>query len=134
MFVGAQAVVHYFTVFCPFSVDSGEFEFVEEQMKYEDARSYCREKDTDLVTIHNWTEMDELQIKYSNKNAISWIGLEFGGDWILHWSRPDHNSNYSNWSEELQMKSEEACVSMNENGTWFENDCETQLCFVCYSK
>lgn len=85
MFVGAQTVVNYFTVFCPFSVDSGDFEFVEEQMKYEDARSYCRENYADLMTIHNSAQMDELQIKYSNKNEIDWIGLEFGGDWILHY-------------------------------------------------
>lgn len=116
-------------------MDATDFEFVEKQVKYNDAQIHCRGKSSDLVTVHNLTEMKELISKYSTKNTYTWIGLQLGNEWTWHWSQPDQRTNFFHWRPgQPKTEKQDACAAMDENGMWFEEGCETKLSFICYGK
>ncbi|XP_017282008.1 macrophage mannose receptor 1 isoform X2 [Kryptolebias marmoratus] len=120
------------SVFCP--VESGEFQFFEQKMKYEDAKNHCKGQNSDLVTIRNSAEINELINKYSATNESVWIGLTNENEWIWHWSLPDQDTIFLNWSPgEPQTVEGPKCAKMDQNGGWFEDDCGTELSFICHA-
>lgn len=90
---------------------------------------------TDLATVHNSTDMNNLITLVSNTTARAWIGLETGDVWMWHWSWPDQKLDFLNWKAgEPQNNSQDACAAMNPDGEWFESDCGTKKSFVCHGK
>lgn len=88
---------------------------------------------TDLATVHNSTEMNNLITLVSSTAARAWIGLETGDGWMWHW--PDHKLDFLKWKAgEPQNNNQDACGAMNQNGEWFESDCGTNRSFVCHGK
>ncbi|XP_072316770.1 macrophage mannose receptor 1-like [Eucyclogobius newberryi] len=120
--------------FCVLSLGSSEFHLINMTKSYADAKSYCREIHTDLATIHNFSEMNELINLVSDNTARAWIGLEIADKRTWHWSLPAHPLDFTNWKEGTpQGNDQDACAAMDENGKWFENDCNTKRSFVCHS-
>ncbi|XP_025761218.1 putative C-type lectin domain family 20 member A isoform X2 [Oreochromis niloticus] len=77
-----------------------EYHFIKEQMSWDEARAYCREKYTDLAKVFDLTDMRRLQDSAQSQTA--WIGLYniTGGDnrrW--HWSLPgeEYTENKTCW-------------------------------------
>lgn len=90
---------------------------------------------TDLATVHSLTDLDNLIRVVSNTTARAWIGLETGDVWIWHWSWPDQKLDFLNWKAgEPQNSSQDACAAMNQDGQWFESNCEAKRSFVCHGK
>lgn len=90
---------------------------------------------TDLATVHSLTDSDNLIRVVSNTTARAWIGLETGNVWMWHWSWPDQKLDFLNWKAgEPQNNSQDACAAMNQDGQWFESDCEKKRSFVCHGK
>lgn len=88
---------------------------------------------TDLATVHNSTEMNNLIALVSSTTARAWIGLETGDEWTWHW--PDQKVDFLKWKAgEPQNNNQEACAAMNQDGEWFESDCRTEISFVCHGK
>lgn len=87
---------------------------------------------TDLASIHNSTEMNNLITLISNTITRAWIGLEAGNVWMWHWSWPNQRLDFLNWrAGEPQNTSQDACAAMDQDGQWFESDCATDRGFVC---
>ncbi|XP_040901238.1 macrophage mannose receptor 1 isoform X2 [Toxotes jaculatrix] len=117
---------------CSFTVGSSDFHLIDLSKTYEEAKSYCREMYTDLATVHNSAEMNNLITLVSTSTARAWIGLEAGDVWMWHWSWPDQKVDFLNWKAgEPQTKNQDACVAMDQHGEWFESDCGTKRSFVC---
>ncbi len=90
---------------------------------------------TDLATVHNSTDMNNLISLVSTTTARAWIGLEIGDVWMWHWSWPDIKLDFLNWKAgEPQNKNQDACAAMDQHGEWFESDCQTKRSFVCNGK
>lgn len=90
---------------------------------------------TDLASIHNSTDMNNLITLISNTIARAWIGLEAGNVWMWHWSWPNQRLDFLNWrAGEPQNTSQDACAAMDQDGQWFESDCATERGFVCRGK
>uniref|UniRef100_A0A3B3ZXM2 C-type lectin domain-containing protein n=1 Tax=Periophthalmus magnuspinnatus TaxID=409849 RepID=A0A3B3ZXM2_9GOBI len=99
---------------------------------YEESKRYCREMYTDLATIHNFSEMNDLINLVSGSTSRAWIGLELADKRTWHWSLPGHTVAYTNWREgNPQDNDQDACVAVDENGKWFESDCKSKMSFVC---
>ncbi|KAL6481080.1 hypothetical protein MHYP_G00091600 [Metynnis hypsauchen] len=106
---------------------------INETKSWCDAQSYCREHHTDLVSVRNQTESQ--QIWTLAKNSISsdvWIGL-FNDSW--KWS-DQSASSFRYWASTQpdNQGGNENCtaVSMTDQGHWSDVNCQNKLSFICY--
>ncbi|XP_078143285.1 uncharacterized protein LOC139914127 isoform X1 [Centroberyx gerrardi] len=122
----------FFSGFSSFTSGSSDFHFVNVAENYTDAKSYCRDKYTDLATVHNAADMDNLIASVPSNKDRAWIGLEIGDVWRWHWSSPDKGLDFFNWKAgEPQKSNQDICAAMNPGGEWFVSDCDTRQSFVC---
>ncbi|XP_067383963.1 macrophage mannose receptor 1-like isoform X2 [Channa argus] len=121
-----------------------QYHFIYEQKNLPEARSYCRDKYTDLATIETMEDMNRLtamadlsQMIYTKDSHEAWIGLyDDVNSW--RWSladprfyKPGEAENRI-WSsgEPNNLNSKEQCTQIY-NGLWFDQNCEDSLFSVC---
>lgn len=116
-------------------LESSGFQLTTEKMKYDKARTYCRNMNTDVATVYSLAEVNIMINLVLPTASNIWIGLELGNLWIWHWTGSDQGTSFLNWdSGEPQDKKQEACAVMNQNGMWLEKDCGTPESFVCQGR
>ncbi|XP_052395965.1 C-type mannose receptor 2-like isoform X1 [Carassius gibelio] len=120
-----------------------QYHFVNQNLNWTEAQSYCREKYTDLVTISDIQEQNDTEqtIKRVNSNADRvWIGLK--NTRVGFWSDPAfYTEQYRNWGPS-QPGGDGDCVFLgcgndqscgNEPKVqWHDVDCNTTRHFICY--
>ncbi|XP_036451862.1 macrophage mannose receptor 1-like [Colossoma macropomum] len=98
-------------------------------MNVSDARQYCRQYYTDLVSIRNATE-DQQIFNLAAGQAV-WIGLYRTRLWS-----DQSNSTYGNWltGEPNNMGGNEHCTAMwmYYSGLWNDSPCNFAYPFICY--
>ncbi|XP_038124362.1 putative C-type lectin domain family 20 member A [Cyprinodon tularosa] len=109
-----------------------EFVYVNTAMSWSNAQIYCKENFTDLATIKNDTENQQVH-SLIPKDDHAWIGLY--RDPYLLWS--DGNSVlFTNWKYIINMIGSMTVIcgatSTQISGRWQFLPCETRLPFVCY--
>ncbi len=119
--------------FC-FKASTG-FVRVPELKKLTDAQKYCREKHTDLVSVRNERENNQIQT-IINQNLTSpkqaWIGLH--RLWV--WS-DNSTASFTHWKSgkpNIGAKQDSICTStgMSDGGRWTDELCSEPHHFVCY--
>ncbi|KAL6481093.1 hypothetical protein MHYP_G00091730 [Metynnis hypsauchen] len=140
----SMAVVLLFSAVCGVSAYvPHRYHFVNESKNWTEAQSYCRQTYTDLASINNMEEMKDLSATLKEKaGSYVWIGLEKGntGKWL--WSLAEghvysEGDAYRNWSpgEPNNIGGKEFCVVMKQSdGTWLDDNCNTQRTFMCYDE
>ncbi|XP_036420720.1 macrophage mannose receptor 1-like [Colossoma macropomum] len=106
---------------------------INETKSWRVAQSYCREHYTDLASVRNQTENEEIWKSATHSiTGVVWIGL-FNDSWT--WS-DQSNSSFRNWpsnqpfSQDWQQNC--AAVSMTDQGLWRDVNCETKNPFICH--
>ncbi|KAI4897507.1 hypothetical protein NFI96_029049 [Prochilodus magdalenae] len=139
-FLGILSVFHSETVQAVFPI---QYYFVPEHMTQPDAKTYCRQKYTDLVTFHNAQETQEaMAAAHASDSDYIWIGLERQTSEKFIWSYDNANfyqpgeSEYRNWdvNEPNGQNSDEKCVEMRSNSRFNDYLCSEGLPFICYSE
>ncbi|XP_041081668.1 putative C-type lectin domain family 20 member A [Polyodon spathula] len=111
------------------------YTLIEEPKTWTAAQQYCREHHTDLVSIKNGSENEDLVKKAQGKPF--WIGL-FNEPW--KWSRQGDNYTFHNWNREEpnNFEGKEKCVAIGLwdslhllRGEWNDVDCSRMLPFFC---
>ncbi|MGH0170934.1 UNVERIFIED_CONTAM: hypothetical protein FKN15_059312 [Acipenser sinensis] len=104
------------------------YTLIEQLKTWTAAQQYCREHHTDLVSIKNASENEEIVKKAQGKPF--WIGL-FNEPW--KWSHQGDNYTFHNWSkgEPNNWGGGEKCVMMSKTGGWNDAPCNNQLSFFC---
>ncbi len=112
-----------------------QYHFVNQKKNWTEAQRYCREKHTDLVTINDIQEQNDIKQLINSTSGRVWIGLK--DTWIWSLSDPDFyrrdESQYRNW-EPSQPNGDGDCVYMDDvDGRWLDINCERQRHFICYN-
>ncbi|KAG7455003.1 hypothetical protein MATL_G00252050, partial [Megalops atlanticus] len=113
--------------------------FVIAKVTWREAQSYCRENHTDLVSVRNQSENDEIKKVINDRfnerkqdNTRVWIGL-FRGSW--KWSDQSNSSfRYWNTEEPNNKTGNQNCAVMwkKHAGRWGDQECDERFPFFCY--
>ncbi|KAJ8366533.1 hypothetical protein AAFF_G00350870 [Aldrovandia affinis] len=102
---------------------------IPERKTWREAQSYCREQHTDLASVRNQAENQEI---WNLAGQMVWIGL-FREAW--EWS-DQSNSSYRSWSsgqpDNAGGNQNCAAVRISDSGRWRDHNCNTMFPFFCY--
>ncbi|XP_053083662.1 macrophage mannose receptor 1-like [Pangasianodon hypophthalmus] len=113
------------------SSQTPNYHLIRENKTWFGAQRYCRGKYTDLVSIRDQQQNEEVKIKGLNSSTSFWIGL-LRDDW--QWT-DGGNSTYRNWaSGHPQPSSPYDCVQVR-RGRWYSVPCSSNYYYtLCYGK
>uniref|UniRef100_A0A3Q3AYH6 C-type lectin domain-containing protein n=1 Tax=Kryptolebias marmoratus TaxID=37003 RepID=A0A3Q3AYH6_KRYMA len=100
--------------------------------------TYCRQKHTDLVTIRNSEEINQLTDMLSSAGHRSevWIGLFSEIDWKWSDGFTGSGAEYRNWETTVPepnfSASDQFCVLIGNIQRWSDYFCMNRYRFVCY--
>ncbi|XP_058871355.1 macrophage mannose receptor 1-like [Acipenser ruthenus] len=119
---------NYFMCYSEPSNITERYTLIEELKTWTEAQQYCREHHTDLVSIKNASENEEIVKKAQGKPF--WIGL-FNEPW--KWSHQGDNYTFHNWNygQPNNWGGDENCVMMSKTGGWTDTGCKSQKSFFC---
>uniref|UniRef100_A0A3Q3E9M7 C-type lectin domain-containing protein n=1 Tax=Labrus bergylta TaxID=56723 RepID=A0A3Q3E9M7_9LABR len=98
-----------------------------------DAQKFCRVKYTDLATVGNMDDNDELLTALGHDWTYSWIGLQKGGARRWMWSDGSGPASFYKWNGG-EPSGDEWCVELSEEGGWNDLSCEDTKGCVCYER
>nr|XP_054602242.1 macrophage mannose receptor 1-like [Nothobranchius furzeri] len=106
------------------------FIFISTKKNWTDAQSYCRQHHTDLASVRNLSENQQVKQLITSGQA-AWIGL-YRDTW--KWS-DGSNSSFTYWRSGEPNGGTENCgaANLDVSGGWEDTGCEKKNYFVCYS-
>ncbi|XP_062410771.1 macrophage mannose receptor 1-like [Sardina pilchardus] len=97
---------------------------VTEWKTWADAQRYCRENHTDLASVRNQTENDQIEGVRGDEEA--WIGL-FRASWS-----DGSSSSFRHWKDGEPDNQGVACTEIEPSGQWKDAGCKYPSNFICY--
>ncbi|XP_062372024.1 macrophage mannose receptor 1-like [Sardina pilchardus] len=99
---------------------------VTEEKNWADAQRYCREEHTDLASVRNQAENDQIEAVKGGRKA--WIGL-----FIDAWEWSDgSSSSFRHWNTGEPNNADGSCTEMLPSGQWKDLGCSSSRNFICY--
>ncbi|XP_039873788.1 macrophage mannose receptor 1-like isoform X1 [Simochromis diagramma] len=105
----------------------------EKAMAMEDARTFCRQRHGDLVSINSEAERIFLWKQISTGHQNSWIGLSVDLDGTFQWM-DGSQVVFQRWDEnqpEFKNFDENCAVMTHHNGFWHDSNCGLEYMSFC---
>uniref|UniRef100_A0A3P9D1R3 C-type lectin domain-containing protein n=1 Tax=Maylandia zebra TaxID=106582 RepID=A0A3P9D1R3_9CICH len=111
-----------------------QFHFINESLTWYEAQSFCRLKYTDLATINNMDEENQLVSTLDSHKTATWIGLYNGKNDRWLWSDGSGRADFTKWSLDQpdNYNGEESCAEIQDDGLWNDIPCDLTRAYVCY--
>ncbi|XP_063755835.1 macrophage mannose receptor 1-like [Eleginops maclovinus] len=114
---------------CYYEPGPTKYILVETPMNWDDARTFCRSKYTDLASVRNMNESQQISSLLSED---TWIGLH-RKTWP-YWSDKSPNIFDKLTNLVFESRTQQYCASVSTtSGNWHDIDCETNRHFFCQS-
>lgn len=109
-----------------------QYHYVPDFKNWSDAQTYCRQKYTDLATIENTTEMNQLinMVSFFGYQSTVWIGVYFAINWGWAQYITDEYWNWENQTDNKPFLVYYVCGSMERQLAYAEN-CSLGNPFIC---
>uniref|UniRef100_A0A3P9MDE3 C-type lectin domain-containing protein n=1 Tax=Oryzias latipes TaxID=8090 RepID=A0A3P9MDE3_ORYLA len=117
-----------------------QYHFVNQPLNWTEAQTYCRQKYTDLATIENSEEMDQLMntTLSAGSSADFWIGLynQINYRWSDGFSGSFTGNSYDEWTSQDSSHSRSRQICMvpywhSDHYHWSDSSCSSLFPFVC---
>ncbi|KAK9529824.1 hypothetical protein VZT92_013894 [Zoarces viviparus] len=109
---------------CYYEKGPSHYILVKTGMTWQDARTYCRSNYTDLASVRNKSENDDIS---SLLTECTWIGLR-RKTWS-YWS-DQTPTTFTNWNK--NREGGESCAAVNTTtGRWWDVGCDMTNYFIC---
>ncbi|XP_035999008.1 macrophage mannose receptor 1-like [Fundulus heteroclitus] len=122
---------YYKTVCYDAQGQDASFIFINQSMTWAEALSYCREHHTDLASVGNTTENEEIKaVIQAGGEPGAWIGLyRFSWTWV-----DGSIFSFQHWRSGEPNGATENCVLavMEDGGKWQDLSCDSKFPFFCY--
>ncbi|XP_072232317.1 lymphocyte antigen 75-like [Leuresthes tenuis] len=111
-----------------------QYHFINQNLTWTEAQTYCRQTHTDLATIENSEELKQLinTVSSAGHSSDVWLGLYSEIDW--KWS-DGSGAQYRNWKIAIEpnfLSANQFCVRLDHPGTWIDYGCMQSYTFICY--
>ncbi|KAK0148187.1 Lymphocyte antigen 75 [Merluccius polli] len=117
------------------------YHYISKKISWQEAQSYCRERNSDLATISNMEDNNRAlkSVEDKKKQNMSkpnvWIGLnKNNAQEAWRWSEDSSKASFCNWKENEPsgMKNDQQnCVEMRPDGCWNDVQCHHKSPFIC---
>ncbi|XP_034024866.1 secretory phospholipase A2 receptor-like [Thalassophryne amazonica] len=111
-----------------------QYHYIPQNMTWTEAQTYCRQNYTDLATIENTEEINQMNTNVSSagSNSEVWIGLNSFISWQWSDGSTGSGAEYRSWDKsqtDFQNSSDYCVVSLF--GNWICVSCVDSYPFIC---
>lgn len=115
-----------------------QYHYVADQKTWTEAQTYCRATYTDLATIANYSDMEQLvsTVSSSGYNSEVWIGAYTRIDWRWSDGYKGSGAEYRNWETTSDDEPDfysyrQYCVNIGRTRGWWDDNCMLSYPFIC---
>ncbi len=112
---------------------SHQYHFINIRKNWTEAQRFCREMYTDLVTVKNTTELNNLLKTITDGSYDVYIGLHTSDVFKWHWTLSDSFYNGEIFKNRKHLTNNGGCAAMDNNWKWFNDHCDSHKQFVCFN-
>ncbi|KAL3046156.1 hypothetical protein OYC64_004213 [Pagothenia borchgrevinki] len=116
------------------ALTSLQYHLINGSLTWYEAQSFCRLKYTDLATVNNMSDKNDLVNTLGSHVTYSWIGLRRGNTRRWMWSDGRGPAHFTRWcpSQPSSGGVSEPCGEMLVGGRWNDVPCGYGRDFACY--